>query len=535
MTISKRVFATIVVVIIAASALAGVTLYSQNQQSQERSGPVSSWPASWTNVCNIPGVSGNETTNLSLLANYTPGLGNMSFDQLYSAIIDSSSFQAQTSGKGWVTTNWITMENSGPGYSASFVVTQFLLLSSGRPDGDLTTYYNMANGTVTASYDSPNISSCPAGGGSENQTTSGQSAFLDKPLPAYYASGEPVRITFSMGTDYTIPNYTISALSGCLYGFIIRAGGPEGDVVYNSTEHSLCPKTPLYTVIHPGQTYSQSFLWNQTYDNGTQVRPGSYEILKTHPTFLGGQPLGLVYLGTPVPISAETFASIFRESLYANQASYNLGDQVKMEVGWTNTAYEIVDAETNMCSLSYQILNMTNVVIYDSASHTSCGSFQENPIAPGGGPSATLIWNQTSDAGKQLGPGLYQAVVTFQIISGGNKMNTTERTVFEIGNTGTSSLDQLNVQSSSLSSEGQLWVGLVTTPNITSVHVYADGVSVEVKNYSAPCCAITYQMNLYAQINQTIPSDSNGSYEIVLVATFADGGTSATWTTPVNY
>ena len=152
------------IVIVATSLFVATTVYGQ-YSTLERSGPISTWPASWSNVCNIPGEStGNDTTNVdNIHTSYTQGLGNLTLDHLYSRIIDSQSFQNYTVGKGWETTYWGSQLISGPGYSDSYVVATFILLQSqGRPDGYLTAYYNIANASVTANFQTSIIANCPA-------------------------------------------------------------------------------------------------------------------------------------------------------------------------------------------------------------------------------------------------------------------------------------------------------------------------------------------------------------------------------------
>lgn len=161
---SGQIVSIAVIGLIAASALAGVVLYSQSAAPQERSGPISTWPAAWSNVCNVPGQSkGNDTTNIgNIHTSYTTGLGNLTLNQLYSSIINSQSFKNYTAEKGWVTTYWGSQLISGPGFSDSYIVTTFILVSHGKPNGYLTTYYNIATAAVSANYQDGIAASCPA-------------------------------------------------------------------------------------------------------------------------------------------------------------------------------------------------------------------------------------------------------------------------------------------------------------------------------------------------------------------------------------
>jgi len=425
---SSRILLVAVVAIIAASSLVGVTIYSQDAGTQEQSGPISTWPASWSNFCNIPGDnSGNDTTNNSLANNYTPGLGNITFDQLYLKIINSQSFQNVTNGKGWVTTYWGTQEESGPGYSDSYVVTQFILISAGKPNGYLTTHYDVATENVTANYQQSGGGSCPA-------------------------------------IDVIGPSETSTSNSGTT----------------NSTSN--------------------------------------------------------VYQGTAVTISPVEFTSVFWSEVNVEQAIYNIGQPVEILTALTNEGSQVVDIETNSCSLSYKILNLTDNLVYNSAAHTSCGSYEDNPAAPRGGLGSIVYWNQTSDSGRKVGAGVYQVVETFQLVSGGQEMNQTARSVFQIGATSPSSgssPDQITIQSSSVSPAGLVSANLVTTSNLDSIHMYANGVSLGTKNYTGLCCSITYELTINLQLNQTVPVDSHRPYVIVLIGTFEDGSTSVTWASPI--
>ncbi len=155
----------VALIVIVATSLFAVAVVYEQYYTLEHTRPISTWPASWSNVCGLPGErTGNDTTNVSNIhKSYTQGLGNLALDQLHSRIIDSQSFQNYTAGEGWVTTYLGSQLISGPGYSDSYVVTIFILLQSqGRPDGYLTTYYNIANASVTSDCQTSIIANCPA-------------------------------------------------------------------------------------------------------------------------------------------------------------------------------------------------------------------------------------------------------------------------------------------------------------------------------------------------------------------------------------
>jgi hypothetical protein len=525
--------------LMASSASSSTTSQIAMNDVPEGPGPISTWPSSWMNVCNITqNNSGNSTTSNSLVDQYNPELGNLTLDQLYSRIINSTAFQSYVSDKTWVTTYWGTQEDSGLGYSANYVVTQFILISGGRPSGYLTTYYNIANGSVTTNYQTGLTSSCP------EQIGSFQGATFNKPSPAYYETGESILITFSYD-DYTVSETTISSANGCSNGFdVLLEFGTTGPLVYNSTEHvpSVCPHGPLNVTIHPGQTWNQTLSWNQTFDNGTQVPSGAYEIVQVSPPSEASgkttsSPIGVVYLGTPVPITETEFDDTFEGFVNTDENYYNLNQPVKISGGWTNNGQQIVDIQTNDCTLSYQILNLTNGVTYNALGHlSSCGNFEDNPVAPSGSIEQTFYWNQTADSGARAKAGVYQVVYNIQVESAGHLMNQSERAVFEIGEAlSPSGGDHITISSSSINSYGYLSATFVTTPNLKSVQLYSDGVSIESENYSGLCCAISYQLSLNAELsNQNIPPRLDGTYVIVLVGIFADGSTSITWATPIK-
>ena len=85
----------------------------------ERSGPVSTWPASWTDFCSqsVFGISlpvfGTKTTNVQMLAPPGGTLPNESLDQIYARIVNSTGFKNASAGFGWVTIFW-GFQEAGP-------------------------------------------------------------------------------------------------------------------------------------------------------------------------------------------------------------------------------------------------------------------------------------------------------------------------------------------------------------------------------------------------------------------------------------
>jgi len=126
----------------------------------ERSGPISSWPAPWTDFCGLHPF-GTDTTTDEIVAGPDQPLPNQTLNQLYGSITSSASFKNATAGLGWVTIYWGLQEDSGPGGSAQFVIAQFLLLSTGHAYDTLQANYNLETGAVSVEY-THFAASCPA-------------------------------------------------------------------------------------------------------------------------------------------------------------------------------------------------------------------------------------------------------------------------------------------------------------------------------------------------------------------------------------
>jgi len=124
----------------------------------QRSGPMSTYPAAWGLFSSCPGfpTQGNITTL---------GIGNLTYPnswntttivtlyQVYESIIDSSDFANATSGTGWVVYSWYFVRggSNNPFPSGNTIVGNFILTNSIEPDGYVTAYYNIVNGSVALS------------------------------------------------------------------------------------------------------------------------------------------------------------------------------------------------------------------------------------------------------------------------------------------------------------------------------------------------------------------------------------------------
>src|SRR5271154_207553 len=79
--------------------------------NQERTGPVSSFPAAWLNPCD-DSATGNATTGVYLGLNQSSAFDHINLDQAYAQILNSSGFAYLTVGHGWVVSEWTEMEAS---------------------------------------------------------------------------------------------------------------------------------------------------------------------------------------------------------------------------------------------------------------------------------------------------------------------------------------------------------------------------------------------------------------------------------------
>ena len=505
----------------------------------ERSGPISTYPASWTDVCGLP-VHGNDTTNNGIASSFTPGVANFSLSQVYSDIVSSASFENVSIGLGWVTTDWGIQQDSGPGGSYEYAVGQFVLLNASEPDGFVQANYNLETGAVAIDYQRGLMSSCPA------MISSSSGATLTEPSPAYYAVGAPVSITFYV-VDDSVTDMPVSSSSSCLGSFTILQGiGTSGPAVYNSTEHGGCSGPPVNVQLNPGQSYNQTVTWNQTDDAGSQVPSGAYEVMGS--VAGGGQnfssPIGEVYIGTPPQV---VNSSILRTQFYyqGNLGNSFVAPGQPVKVVWVlgNQGQQVYDLQTSACSYAYNVLNLEGAEVFSSSPHSSCDSqLQDNPSPPMGGISHVSYWNQTNNSGSVVAPGFYRVLVDLHVWSGGHEFNLTADSDLEItAASNPLSGEQIGVASSSIcaancgSSSPYLDSSVYANGNLTGLRMYLNGTLVGTMNYKLPCCELTYQVSFNTPINNsTTPILPGVEYDIVFVGTFQDGSTSTSWANPLN-
>ena len=243
------------------------------------SGPISTFPKSWDDACGYF-VQGNGTTTNGVNPN---GYGlNINLSQVYSKIVDSSAFQTLAAGRTWVTLDWGIGQQGNIDDVQTVVAGDFLFISGGVPDADgyAQIDYFVDGGNVTVASAGPFMSTCVQDTAFRNGAN-----LLGN---GTYAVGQPVGINFTF-RNLTNASMTIAASTPCLANFTVIQGGitngqngpqwPSGPVVYDSAEHAGCTGPPLKVVLNPSQTYAQTVEWDQTYDNGTQVPPGEYQII----------------------------------------------------------------------------------------------------------------------------------------------------------------------------------------------------------------------------------------------------------------
>jgi len=153
-----------VVVVFLLIAAAATVVFAQDPINQNQSygppGPISTWPAAWTDFCNRPflgiglPVLGDKTTNVQMQAPPGGTLPNDSLDQIYAHIVNSTAFKNASAGFGWVTIFW-GLQEAGPANSLSeYAIGQFILISGGRPDpaisfGIIQADYDLSTGSVS--------------------------------------------------------------------------------------------------------------------------------------------------------------------------------------------------------------------------------------------------------------------------------------------------------------------------------------------------------------------------------------------------
>lgn len=528
---------TVIVLVIAATVAVSSYLASPSETAKaEESGPISSYPFSWVTSCR-PLPSGNATTEDQLTDAFLPGVANFSLSDIYSTILSSASFRAASTGHGWVTIYWGTQQITGPNESTTYVVAQFVLLNGNQSAGRIQVEYDLASHAVTVEG-APGFSSCPPG-----PPASATSMDLSNGKPSYYAAGEPIKIIFSI-INYRIPSIKVVSRDSCIGNFTILQGfGTTGPVVYNSTLHGGCTGAPINIALGPGQSYNQTLQWNQIYDNGMPVPPGTYEVMGRIATDLENysEPIGVVYLGSPVAFDSSTFGTKFYFEAHVDQAFYPQGEPIRIVGFIANQGDAIYNVHTTNCAFKYSILNLTNFVVYSYAAHTTCSSvFTTNPIPPSGGISQVFHWNQTNDQGEAVPPGFYRALVSVAVSNGTHSFIKSEAGDFEIGVSSNPHGHIVSLMSSSLCPTGcgkfpSLIGGLFANGNLKTLKVYLNGTLIATQHYNLPCCYFSYPISLNLPIeNSTVHVMTGWAYDMVLVATFSDGEVSISWATPLN-
>ena len=216
-------------------------------------GPISTFPASWTDGCGYF-VQGNETTTNGVNPN---GYGlNINLSQVYSKIVGSSAFQTLAAGRTWVTLDWGIGQQGSIDALQTFVAGDFLFVSGGVPDADgyAQIDYFVEGGNVTVVSAGPFLSTCVQDIAFRNGAN-----LLGN---GTYAVGQPVGINFTF-RNLTNASMTITASTPCLANFTVIQGGitngpnspqwPSGPVVYDSAKHAGCTGPPLKVVLNPGQ------------------------------------------------------------------------------------------------------------------------------------------------------------------------------------------------------------------------------------------------------------------------------------------
>jgi hypothetical protein len=129
-----------------------------------RSGPISTYPASWSIYSGCPGsnTQGN-TTTLGLGRITYPNSWNtttiVTLTQVYDSIIGSSAFVNATSGHGWVVYSWFFAQggSNNPFPDGNTIVGFFILTNGVSPNGYVTAYYDIQNGEVSLSTPSTTV------------------------------------------------------------------------------------------------------------------------------------------------------------------------------------------------------------------------------------------------------------------------------------------------------------------------------------------------------------------------------------------
>ena len=138
--------------------------------SLTQSGPISTYPAAWGLFSSCPGFPKQGTITTLGIGNVTyPNAWNtttiVTLNQVYNSIIKSSAFASVSSGHGWVVYSWSFVQggsnNSFP--NGNTIVGYFILTNSAAPDGYVTAFYNIENGSVALNSVTTTVTvNCPS-------------------------------------------------------------------------------------------------------------------------------------------------------------------------------------------------------------------------------------------------------------------------------------------------------------------------------------------------------------------------------------
>ena len=133
-----------------------------NYTGPYRSGPTSTYPGVWTCGCGCRGIPEYVTTRLNLNLNISEELNHIDLDRVYAAVTADPTFVRLSTGHGWVVSSWIAAETGGTDvYLHGEVIGDFVLTTNNAPDGYVSTYYNLHDGSVEVLYQQYLVFMCP--------------------------------------------------------------------------------------------------------------------------------------------------------------------------------------------------------------------------------------------------------------------------------------------------------------------------------------------------------------------------------------
>jgi hypothetical protein len=128
----------------------------------ERTGPTSSFPASWLNPCDQSAI-GNVTTMTELGLNSSSDFDHININAFYAQVLNSSGFAYHSVGHGWVVAEWYEIQGSGSNTGdPDQAIAYFILTSDGVPSGYLYAHYDLVSDTVSVTFASIQPASCAA-------------------------------------------------------------------------------------------------------------------------------------------------------------------------------------------------------------------------------------------------------------------------------------------------------------------------------------------------------------------------------------